>query len=65
MKYLFDVTFIFYNPQNQKQIEVPNSNNPVMAPSIKDVLELLSKQLPQPYGCECIGVIVKRVLNPE
>lgn len=65
MKYLFDITFIFYNPQTEKQIEIPNSTNPVMAPSMAEVLELLSKNLPKQFGCECIGVIVKRVLNPE
>lgn len=41
-------------------VQVPNTSL-VKAENLASLLELLSKNLPQPFGCQCIGINIKEV----
>ena len=56
----FNIFYSIVGPGG-KVDDIPNTLQPVEAEDLRTVLEKLSESLPQPFGCECVKVVVEKV----
>jgi hypothetical protein len=56
----FAITYDIAGPGGRLN-DIPNKPPVIECDSLRLVLEKLSEGLPQPFGCECVKVVVEKV----